>query len=209
MSPPLLPLFPLSLVLLPDMSLPLHIFEDRYKEMMADIIPAGAEFGIVLAKNDGIVNVGCTAVVKNVFRRYEDGRLDLMVAGRRRFVISNLDQDKPYLRAEIEFFADDHTAQDPNPDLRQRALKAFAPLLLTGDVDVSGITAATPELSFRLAERLDDLDKKQAVLVMRSETERLEFLLRIIPDYLIAQQRTELARRVAPMNGHAKHITTG
>lgn len=209
MSPPLLPLFPLSLVLLPEMALPLHIFEDRYKEMMADIIPANAEFGIVFAKNEGIVNVGCTAVVKSVFRRYEDGRLDLVVNGRRRFLIGSLDQDKSYLRAEVEFFDDEHEAQAPSADLRQRAVAAFAPLFTETGEDVQAITASTPSLSFRLAERMEDLDKRQAVLAMRSETERLEFLLRVIPEYLIKQERTELARRVTPLNGHAKHITTG
>ena len=77
----LVPLFPLPLVLLPAMPLPLHIYEDRYKEMMGDIIAlseAGqqdSEFGVVLAKDEGIINIGCTASVQKVMRRYEDGRL--------------------------------------------------------------------------------------------------------------------------------------
>ena len=58
MAQQLLPLFPLSVVLLPAMPLPLHIFEERYKEMMADVIAAEGEFGVVLAKDEGIVNIG-------------------------------------------------------------------------------------------------------------------------------------------------------
>ena len=208
MSPPLLPLFPLSLVLLPGMALPLHIFEDRYKEMMADVIAGGGEFGIVLARGEGIVNVGCTATIQNVFRRYEDGRLDLVASGRRRFLIGALDQDRSYLRAEVEYFEDDDSVEAAQ-DLRIRVLAAFAPLMKASPGEVETTELSSPQLSFRLAERMEDLDKRQAVLSMRSETDRLEFLLKTIPEYLIKQERTELARRVAPLNGHAKHIING
>ncbi len=211
MSPQLLPLFPLSLVVLPGMALPLHIFEDRYKEMMADVIPGGSEFGVVLAKGEGIVNIGCTALVRNVFRRYEDGRLDLVASGRRRFVIGALDQDRSYLRAEVEFF-DDEEGTEAAEELRSRVFAAFAPLLESSKGDKGedeSVSLLHPELSFRLAERIEDLEKRQVVLTMRSESERLEYLLKIVPDYLVKQERTELARRVAPLNGHAKHITTG
>ena len=101
MGTQLLPLFPLSLVLVPGMPLPLHIFDDRYKEMMADVIPEGREFGIVLAKEDGIVNVGCTAKVQKVLKRYPDGRLDVLAGGQRRFRIESLDEEKSYLQAEV------------------------------------------------------------------------------------------------------------
>ena len=208
MSPPLLPLFPLSLVLLPGMALPLHIFEDRYKEMMADVIAGGGEFGIVLARGEGIVNVGCTATIQNVFRRYEDGRLDLVASGRRRFLIGALDQDRSYLRAEVEYFEDDDSSEAAQ-DLRIRTLAAFSPLMKASPSEVEPAEISSPQLSFRLAERMEDLDKRQAVLSMRSETDRLEFLLKTIPEYLIKQERTELARRVAPLNGHAKHLING
>src|SRR4051794_30991450 len=98
----LLPMFPLSLVLLPTTPLPLHIFEDRYKEMMGMLIPERGEFGVVLTKGGGVVNIGCTATVEEVVRRYPDGRLDLIAVGRRRFNILSLDEEKAYLRAEVE-----------------------------------------------------------------------------------------------------------
>src|SRR5581483_8862117 len=104
MGTQLLPLFPLSVVLLPAMPLPLHIFEDRYKEMIGDVIPVDGEFGVVLAKEDGIVNIGCTAAVLQVVRKYPDGRMDLVAAGRRRFQIQSLDEEKSYLRATVEYF---------------------------------------------------------------------------------------------------------
>jgi Lon protease-like protein len=209
MAAELLPLFPLSLVLLPGMKLPLHIFEERYREMMADVIPEDQEFGIVLAKEQGIVNVGCTATVQKVLHRYEDGRLDIVVAGRRRFEIESLDEEKSYLRAEIEFFDDDEDELEASTELKGKAVAAFRRLLAAGNPT----RAAEPNpqnarLSFQIAELLADVDKRQLVLSLRSETERLEYLVKIVPEYLIEQEQIALAKRVAPLNGHAKHVIT-
>jgi Lon protease-like protein len=200
----LLPLFPLSLVLLPAMPLPLHIFEERYKEMMADIMAAKGEFGVVFAKEDGIVNIGCTAVVDRVMRRYEDGRLDLLAIGQRRFLINSLDQDKSYLRADVEFFNDEDATEVP-ADLRQKASAAFRVLAsLETETAVAEPKWELSRMSFQLARLIDDFDKRQTVLSLRSEVERLEYLIRVVPEYVTQHERTALAKRVAPLNGHAK-----
>jgi Lon protease-like protein len=201
----IIPLFPLSMVLLPSMPLPLHIFEDRYKEMMDEIIPAKGEFGVVFAKDDGIVNIGCTATVERVMRRYDDGRLDLLAIGQRRFRIESLDQDKSFLRAEVEFFNDDDATEVPL-ELRQRATAAYKDLA-TADEESSEATQPAWEntrISFQLARHIDDFDKRQTVLSLRSEIERLEFLVKVIPEYVAKRARVALAKRVAPLNGHAK-----
>ena len=67
MASGLIPLFPLQVVVFPGMPLPLHIFEERYKEMVGKAIREKSEFGIVLAREDGIVNAGCTVVVEKLF----------------------------------------------------------------------------------------------------------------------------------------------
>lgn len=204
MATQLLPLFPLSFVLLPAMPLPLHIFEDRYKEMMRDIVDSGGEFGVVLAKEDGIVNIGCSAAVDRIVNRYEDGRLDLLAVGRRRFRISSLDQDKSYLRAEVEYFNDD-SVEAASPELSQKATAAYRQLLDIERPEVEQEPRFDRErFSFQLAQYIYDLDKRQTVLSLRSEVERLEFLVKIIPDYIARQQRIALAKRVGPRNGHAK-----
>jgi Lon protease-like protein len=202
----IIPLFPLSVVLLPSMPLPLHIFEDRYKEMMGEIIPAKSEFGVVFAKDDGIVNIGCTATVERVMRRYDDGRLDLLAIGQRRFRIESLDQEKSFLRAEVEFFNDNDATEVPL-DLRQRATAAYKELATTDNESAASDADPTWEntrISFQLARHIDDFDKRQTVLSLRSEIERLEFLIRVIPEYVAKRERTILAKRVAPLNGHAK-----
>ncbi len=200
----LLPLFPLSFVLLPAMPLPLHIFEERYKEMMAEIIAAEGEFGVVLAKEDGIVNIGCSAVVDRVVNRYADGRLDLLAVGQRRFRIASLDQDKEYLRAQVEYFNDDDLADVP-AELFQKAESAYRQLLQMERPEVTEEPKLDrSRMSFQVAQFIYDLDKRQTILSLRSEVERLEFLVKIMPDYIVRQERTALAKRVGPQNGHAK-----
>ena len=75
---PLLPLFPLEVVLLPGTPLPLHIFEPRYKEMIGECRANSAPFGVVRALEDGIADIGCTAEIVTVTKEYPDGRLDLI-----------------------------------------------------------------------------------------------------------------------------------
>src|SRR5271169_987997 len=124
----LLPLFPLQLVVFPGSAIPLHIFEDRYREMVGEAEAAGTEFGIVLAKDGGIMNTGCTVLVESVLKRYPDGRFDVLTRGQRRFLIRSLDQDKEYLRGEAEYFNDDDAESAP-PELRKQAILAFQRML--------------------------------------------------------------------------------
>src|SRR3954468_8315482 len=98
MSSRLLPLFPLNVVVFPRTRLPLHIFEDRYKEMVGNALRDESEFGIVLAKDDGIVNAGCTVSIEKVLEMYPDGRMDILTAGKRRFEIATLNEERAYLQ---------------------------------------------------------------------------------------------------------------
>jgi Lon protease-like protein len=203
----LLPLFPLSLVLLPAARLPLHIFEERYKEMMGLLIPQRGEFGVVLAKDGGVVNVGCTATVEEVVRRYPDGRLDLLATGRRRFQIMSLDEEKSFIRAQVEFFNDEDAAPAP-PSLQQRVIAEYDKLRALQEESLSSEPrVGEPQLSFVLGDLIDDVDHRQALLVMKSETERLTYLLQALPGYISRKERIDLAKRVAPLNGHAKHYS--
>jgi ATP-dependent Lon protease len=207
MAAELLPLFPLSTVLLPATPLPLHIFEDRYKEMISDLNPNRGEFGVVLAKEDGIVNIGCSATVDRVLQRYPDGRLDLLAIGRRRFQVLSLDEEKSYLRASVEFFNDDEANEVPL-ELREKAIEGYHLLRNLEKPEVLIEPALDgPQLSFQLAQFISDLDKRQTMLTLRSEVGRLQFLVGMLPEYLRVRERVSVAKRVAPLNGHAKHIT--
>ncbi len=119
-----LPLFPLQVVLLPDAELPLHIFEDRYKEMIAEVLRDKIEFGVVLANERGIVNTGCTATIERVLREYPDGRLDILTVGRRRFEIERVNEERPFLRGEVDYF-DDEDETLPEDEFRVRAIAGY------------------------------------------------------------------------------------
>jgi len=204
MAEPLIPLFPLSLVLLPSTPLPLHIFEERYKEMIGLVTAEHSEFGVVLAKEEGIVNIGCSATVENVLQRYADGRLDILAMGRRRFVIQSIDDEKDYLRASVQFFNDEDVDVVPAP-LRLDAIAEYEKLRAISHESVAAEPRLDdPQLSFQLGQFIDDLEHRQALLAMRSETERLEFLIRALPEYIVRREQITLAKRVAPRNGHAK-----
>ena len=113
MSGELLPLFPLRVVALPDCSIPLHIFEERYKAMVSLALKEQSEFGIVLAEGRGIVSAGCSVSVDEVVHRYDDGRMDIVCVGRRRFRIAALDREEDLLKAHVQYFDDEDTGSTP------------------------------------------------------------------------------------------------
>src|SRR5882724_7529019 len=123
--PELLPLFPLDLVLLPHTNLPLHIFEPRYKEMIGDCLRNGWEFGMLAVEGQSVNSIGCTASISDVLEKFPDGRMNIMVQGRRRFEISMLNDEKSYLRGKPEFFDDDANEVPVEEKRRQRAIELY------------------------------------------------------------------------------------
>ncbi len=197
----LLPLFPLNVVLFPESPLPLHIFEDRYKEMIGESMRDRSEFGVVLATEKGIANVGCTALVDTVLKRYDDGRLDIVVNGRRRFEIQTIDQEREFLRAEVEFYDDEDDELAPL-HVREAVVRDAAAMGAT-DLDV-----VHPRLSFRVAQAVEDLELRQVVLSLRSENERIRHLASFLPQFAAKRRLTEHIRTIAPKNGHSHHLRT-
>jgi ATP-dependent Lon protease len=201
-----LPLFPLQVVLLPEAELPLHIFEERYKEMIQEVIRGHLEFGVVLANEKGIVNTGCTASINKVLREYPDGRLDILAVGRRRFEILRLNDERSFLRGAVEFF-DDDDASLPAPEARRQAIEGFNQLqALASNQPLATPEAENPQLSFRLAEPVSDLGMRQALLAARSEAERIRQLAGFFPRYLARQRRIQHVKQVAPKNGHGRGL---
>jgi len=194
----LLPLFPLSVVLFPRLVLPLHIFEERYKEMIGLVIREQSEFGVVLGTHEGIASVGCTASVDEVVRTYEDGRMDIVTHGRRRFRILELDSSRPYLQGRIEPFDDTETSAPG--ELRERALRACG----GGTGEDPPWDLEDPQLSFQLARRLEDVRFRQALLASRSEAERLRMLIDYMPGYHDRLREAERMKELAPKNGHGR-----
>jgi len=201
-----LPLFPLGVVLFPEAELPLHIFEDRYKEMIEDVLREESEFGVVLASEKGMASIGCTAVIEMVLKKYPDGRMDILVRGRRRFEIILLDEERSYLRASVAMLADEDSAE-ASDIVKQRVLSAWVKLMM---MEHGGMVEAMPsdnrsDLSFVIAQAVPDVEFRQQILSMRSEKDRMDALSSFLPTYLEREKLTRHVRRVAPLNGHAKH----
>jgi Lon protease-like protein len=200
MQPGLLPLFPLQVVLLPGAELPLHIFEDRYKEMIGEVIRDRLEFGVILANEKGIVNTGCTALIDKVLREYPDGRMDILARGRRRFEVVMLNDERAFLRGSVEFF-DDEEESAIAPDVRQRAIDGYQ------EVSSEKLDLDQPQLSFRLAQPVSDLGFRQAMLTSRSEADRMRQLADFFPVHNLRQKRIQHVKEVAPRNGHGRGVS--
>jgi len=197
----LLPLFPLAVVLLPHNQLPLHIFEDRYKQMIADVMASGSEFGVVLAAGEGLMSNGCTATVEELLKEYPDGRMDILTLGRRRFAIEVVNAERDYLRAKVNYFDDDELTAPAA--LRDRAVSVCS-ALPGPEGETPEIDATEPQLSFQLARLVTDLEFRQQLLGMRSETARLEKLIDYVPGYVQHSKQSERLKEVAGKNGHGK-----
>lgn len=197
----LLPLFPLQLVVFPRTQLPLHIFEDRYKEMVSDAIRNGSEFGIVLANEDRIAEAGCTVVVEKVVKQYADGRMDLQTAGRRRFEIQYLNQEKEYLRGEVTFF-DDESEETAPAGLIEQAIEGYRELAEAGEARSYAAPILTdPQVSFQIVQGLKDVDFQSMCLRSRSEVERMRQLVEYLSQQVPKVKHTVRMRQLAPTNG--------
>jgi Lon protease-like protein len=199
----LLPLFPLDVVLLPGAPLPLHIFEPRYKEMIGECRANNAPFGVVRALEQGIAEIGCTAEIISVTKEYPDGRLDLVVEGRKRFEVLELNRERSFLQAEILPIPDESGSSAPED--RARAIQVHLEILsLAGAVQDLSATDQNA-LSFYLAGSLPlDLDFKQKLLGMRSESDRIQAVAAYLESILPNLQRAARAREKAGGNGHAR-----
>ena len=198
----LLPLFPLDVVLLPGAPIPLHVFEPRYREMIGECLARKAAFGIVRAKEESIAEIGCTAEILHVTKRYEDGRLDILCEGRRRFEVTALNEERAFLQAEVTYFDDEPGGAAA--DQVDEALRLYRDLVRLVAEEVSEPEATTPQLSFQLAAPMPlDLDFKQTLLGMRSERERVAAVVAYFRALLPRMLRAVKAQHKAGGNGHA------
>ncbi len=199
----LIALFPLDVVLLPGAPMPLHIFEPRYKEMIGEALKTKEHFGIVRAQQDSVAEIGCTAEISEVVKKYDDGRLDIVTEGQKRFKITGLDQERSFLRGEVEFFEDEEDAATPKADA-EKLVQLHGELLAIAGAEATGIELDDPQLSFHLAGSVPlDLDFKQNLLAMRSESLRVEAMVEYYTLLVPRLRRTIKVKEKSKGNGHA------
>jgi ATP-dependent Lon protease len=197
-------LFPLGLVLLPTEQVPLHIFEPRYRELIAECVESGGPFGLVFADDDGLRRTGTLASVIEVVERFPDGRLNIVVEGGDRFRLLELTEGRSFHTGTIEPLPEDD--EPPDQEDLTRAVALFTQLVeLTGaDVDVPGEDLAQP--SFSLAARFELASElKLELLEERSERVRLKRLCKILETVTEAVRHQRETAELAARNGHARH----
>jgi Lon protease-like protein len=181
------PLFPLGLVLLPEESVPLHIFEPRYRTLIGECLEQDTEFGIVLSDEDGQRSVGCSARVARVLERFEDGRLHILVRGTQPFRLLRTVEDLPYPAGDIELLEDE--SELPDSDLVAEARERYADLVerVTDErpedddlvaLDAYGMVATVevplPDKQELLEQRSERLRLKQVTSLFASAVERID-----------------------------------
>ena len=201
----LLPIFPLELVLLPGVPLPLHIFEPRYKEMIAECLEQKKPFGVVRASSEGVADIGCTAEILSVTKKYDDGRMDIITRGVERFEVVEVNQERSFLRAEIALVQDENEDEAGGEagdgpataaaNLVMRAVRLHSEIAKLAGVEPVGPDEHAANLSFLLAGSLPlDLDFKQNLLTTLSESKRLEAIAGYLEAILPGLRRAAKAR---------------
>jgi len=198
------PLFPLGLVALPTELVPLHIFEERYKTMVARVLEEEGEFGIVWVADDGLREIGCACEIAEVLERMPDGRLNLVARGTRPFRIEARQEDLAYPAGTVVFLADEEEGPIP-PDVAATAHAAYAELVeqatdhTPDEEEIAGMTA------YQMAATVDfGLDAKQGLLDLRSESARLALAARLFRAALKRLDFVERAQARARSNGRVR-----
>lgn len=188
-------LFPLGIVLLPSEQIPLHIFEDRYQELIGECLTDEREFGIVYADEDGLRQVGTRAAVTEVLERFEDGRLNVVIEGGERFRLLELTEGRAYQTGVVEPVEDEPDAADPTDT--EQALELFHRLVELTGAEVPEPRLEAPQLSFELAGRFEFAPElKQRLLQLTSERERMHLLAELLAGAAVAVERErEIATR--------------
>ena len=205
-----LPLFPLNVVLFPGMPLPLHIFEERYKAMIGNCLERKEPFGIILIKEGQEVGepaepvrIGTTARILQV-ERLQEGQMNIMTRGERRFELVEITQRVPHLAGQVKYLAEE--AGEESPAAIAEIREGYAEFLrkltaLSGGWSAQAETPEDPvQLSFAIASSLATSialpgDTRQELLESSTAKERLE---RLLP--LLNQGNEVLTEEVAKRN---------
>ena len=197
------PLFPLGIVALPTEAVPLHIFEDRYKTMIAVCQERDLQFGILWLSDDGLRPIGCACEITEVSERLDDGRMNIVTRGTRPFRVVARQDDQPYPAGTIEFLVD--REEEPVAKVIEEAREAYADL-------VERATDKRPEpeelealSAYEMAATVEfGLEAKQGLLDLRSENARLRLIARLFRAAAKRLDYVERAEERARSNGKVR-----
>jgi Lon protease-like protein len=197
------PLFPLGLVMLPSEYVPLHIFEARYRTMIAECLERDAEFGIIWLAEDELKPVGCACVIERVLERMDDGRMNILTRGTRPFRLIERQEALPYPAGTVQFL--DDREGEPDAEAARVAREAYTTLVAEAtdaEPDVERIVEMT---AYEMAGTVEfGLDAKQGLLELRSENARLRLVTRLLRAALKRLEFVDRAQARARSNGKVR-----
>jgi len=197
------PLFPLGIVALPTESVPLHIFEDRYRRMVEHCLAEQQEFGIIWLSDEELKQTGCACEIERVLERTDDGRMNILTRGTRRFVLLERQDDLPYPAGHVEFIEDQ--PEEPDPAAAGAAHELYSELVAQAtDRELSGEELEAMD-AYSMAGTVEfELDAKQELLELRSENARLRLLAALLGAAIERLELVERAQVRAQSNGKVR-----
>ena len=185
------PLFPLGMVALPHELVPLHIFEPRYRALVAECLENEREFGIVWATEDGLRTTGCAMRIEQVLERFDDGRVNILTRGTRVLQLVGELEEIPYPAGEVTFVEDEPEAVDE--EARATAHAAYIALVEEATDKVLEPDEVAQLDAYGMAATVDfGLEAKQSLLDLRSENARLRLVTRL---FRAARRRLDFIER--------------
>jgi Lon protease-like protein len=170
--------------------------------MIQECLREDREFGHIRLLENGIARVGCTAAIIEVVKTHDDGRMDIVTEGRRRFELTEINQERSFFQGMVDFF-DDEQSTPPSEDERLRLVELAADIAELVDDDLPRFNPDEEQLSFRIAQSLPlDLDFNLSLLGVRSETERVRALSTFFERALPKVKRVVQAKQKSGGNGH-------
>jgi Lon protease-like protein len=198
------PLFPLGIVALPSESVPLHIFEDRYKRMIEHCLEgAREEFGIVWLSDEELKGVGCACAIERVLERRPDGSMDILTRGTEPFRLLERQESLPYPAGVVEMLQDEDG--DPDETAVQTARELYRQLVLQATDRELGDRELQQMSSYAMAGTVEfEREAKQELLELRSENARMRLLGTLLESALERLELLERAQARAMSNGKVR-----
>lgn len=205
--PEFMPLFPLSLVVFPGESFRLHIFEERYKQLIGECVQEGKTFGVPTVIDQGVGTIATEVRVVSVDREYNGGEMDVSTEGIQRFEILQFYHEAPgklYAGADVTWLTDDFNV---DPDLQQQVFDLLEELNSMLGIHRELAGGAGGIRAYDLGHQIGfTLKQEYELLALRTETDRLTFIRQYIQEMLPVVRQTQQMKARAKLNGHYKNI---
>jgi Lon protease-like protein len=187
---------------LPSETAPLHIFEERYKQMIDECLATGTGFGILWLGDEGLAEVGCTVSFTDLLERMDDGRMNIVVQGRQPFRLLRRVDELAYPAGDIELLDDEETADE---ERARAARERYADVVekatdeRPGEHELAGMDAYAMAATIEL-----DAAFKQLLLDSRSEPKRLDLILALFEQAVARRAQAEHIAEAAQSNGKVR-----